>query len=118
MDLIKSSAKLKPEVRLGLAISAFKASLNDEKKKTFQTYCAQAHDRPPDPQDISKVIAEINKQAGKPLGPRVEQVLKVIQQFSVIGDAVIGGSQSNVASGVWAAVKLTLTVSTLRIRDF
>jgi hypothetical protein len=45
-------------------------------------------------------------------GPRFVHVVQAVQQYASMGDIFVGGAQNLVASGVWAAVRLTLTMVT------
>lgn len=44
-------------------------------------------------------------------GTKVGGFLSRIQKLASIGDVLIGGSQNLIATGVWSAVRLSLTVS-------
>ncbi|KAJ0120131.1 hypothetical protein J7T55_000986 [Diaporthe amygdali] len=108
------SGRLKPEARLGLAISEFAQSLNSEQRREFQSMqsakCTQISGR-----DVIKVTEEINQEGARrhrswrPHGTKVGGFLSRIQTFASIGDVLIGGSQNLIATGVWSAVRLSLT---------
>lgn len=110
------NGRLKPEVRLGLAISEFAQVLDSERRKEFRsmqsTQDAQICGR-----DIIKMTEEINQEGARrhrswrPHGTKVGGFLARIQTFATIGDVFVGGSQNLIASGVWSAVRLSLTVS-------
>lgn len=48
--------------------------------------------------------------AWRPHGTKVGGFLSRIQTFASIGDVLIGGSQNLIATSVWSAVRLSLTV--------
>lgn len=112
---IALSGKLKPEALLGVAISEFAQGLKYENKCDFQskrmTENTQISGR-----DVIKVTEEINQegarrhQSWRPHGTRVGGFLSRIQTLASIGDVVIGGSQNLIATGIWSAVRLALTV--------
>lgn len=110
------SGRLKPEARLGLKISEFAQSLDDERKKDFRsmqtTQGAQISGH-----DVIKMTEEFNQEgtrrhrSWRQHGTNVGVFLSRIQTFASIGDVLIGGSQNLIAMGVWTAVRLSLTVS-------
>lgn len=114
---IALSGKLKPEARLGLAISEFSQGLKDEHKRDFHhrrmTENTQISGR-----DVIKVTEEINQEGGRrhqswrPHGTKVGVFLSRIQTLASFGDIVIGGSQNLIATGIWSAIRLALMVST------
>lgn len=110
------SGRLKPEARLGLAISEFAQSLDDERRKEFRRMQA-AGSTQISGRDVIKVTEEINQEGARrhrswrPHGTKVGGFLSRIQNFASIGDVLIGGSQNLIATGVWSAVRLSLTVS-------
>lgn len=111
---IIEAAKLKPEIRLAQAISEFDASLDGTHRATFKTYHSSS---PPRPQDVIRITEEINRdgarahKAWRPYGTRLVGILDRIQMFANVGDILVGGAQNMIASGVWAAVRLSLSVS-------
>lgn len=120
MDLVSKqlalTGRLKPEARLGLAISEFAQSLDIERRREFQ--CKQtAKETKISGQDVIKVTEEINQEgarrhrAWRPHGTKVGGFLSRIQTFASVGDVLIGGSQNIIATSVWSAVRLSLTVS-------
>lgn len=109
------NGRLKPEARLGLAISEFAQSLDGERRKEFQ--CLQTGNSTQiSGQDVIKATEEINQEGARqhrswrPHGTKVGGFLSRIQTFASIGDVLIGGSQNLIATGVWSAVRLSLTV--------
>ncbi|KAK0640719.1 hypothetical protein B0T16DRAFT_201580 [Cercophora newfieldiana] len=109
MDLIfRNDAKLKPLVRLGLALSAFENSLGDARRATFQGYRDQARTCLPDLEAVRMITAEIDCQSGRPTGSRHAKILDAAQRIAALGDVMVGGSQNLVACGVWATLRLTL----------
>ncbi|RHZ54013.1 uncharacterized protein CDV56_103634 [Aspergillus thermomutatus] len=113
-DTLANVSKLKPEIRLARAVSAFKAVLTADRKATFDTSIANLQDHPPNATDVARLTGEIdrnvNRKTRRCFGPRFMNVLQAVQRYASMGDIVIGGSQNLVACGVWAAVRLTLTV--------
>ena len=109
--LIAGVGQLKPQVRLGQAVSEFGAVLEGSQKTLFNTLKAGSQ---PSPQDVLRLAEDINKQgqkihgAWKPHGTRFQALLGQIQTLAIVGDTVIGGAQNLVASGVWASVRMSL----------
>lgn len=116
--VLATASRLKPEIRLGQAISEFEADLSDEQKTSFRTYRSQSLNSPPDLSDVMRLTAEIDRQAsgkvgGRCFGPRFTNFLQIVQQFAALGDVVVGGSQNMIACGVWSLVRMSLLVSVL-----
>jgi hypothetical protein len=113
---IANASRLKPEIRLVRALADFKVVLSTDRRARFDASIAAFKDHPPDANDVNRLTAEINRDIQQTTrrcyGPRFVHVLQAVQQYASIGDAFIGGSQNLVASGVWAAVRLTLTMLT------
>jgi hypothetical protein len=109
---LATASRLKPEVRLGQAISEFVADLSDEQKARFNARRSQALASPPSIQDVRSLTAEIDRvSGGRCLGPRLIKLLETVQRFAAIGDIMVGGSQNIIACGVWSLVRLSLLVS-------
>jgi hypothetical protein len=114
-DVLANPLRLKPEVRLKQALLQFEADLSNEQKATFRTYRSQSRDNLPDPSDVMRLTAEIDRGAsgtngGRCFGPRMTNFLQAVQQFAALGDLVVGGSQNLIACGVWSVVRLSLLV--------
>lgn len=111
MDLIVAQAsKLKAQVRLGRAVSAFYESLDTENKAVFDSYRDAAHSEAPGLGDIRLIVAEIDRKARKPCGDRFKRVFEALQQFLAVGDVLIGSTQNFLAAGVWSVARLTVIV--------
>lgn len=109
---LAAASRLKPELRLGQALSEFVTDLSDEQKARFNARRSQALASPPSIQDVRNLTAEIDRvHGGRCLGPRLIKVLETVQKFAAIGDIIIGGSQNIIACGVWSMVRLSLLVS-------
>ncbi|KAK7431630.1 hypothetical protein QQZ08_001848 [Neonectria magnoliae] len=112
------SARLKPDIRLAQAVSQFEADLSSDQKPAFRTLRSKACDRPPGPDDVMCLTAEIDRRAAqngsrmRGVGPRLTNVLQAIQQIVGLGDIVVGGSQNMVACGVWSLVRTSLLLVT------
>jgi len=111
--ILASASRLKPEIRLAQAVSQFEADLSSEQKTTFNTYRSQSLQSPPDPSDVMRLTAEIDRQAsgkfgGRCFGPRFTNFLQVVQQFAALGDVIVGGSQNIIACGIWSLVRISL----------
>ncbi|KAK5462441.1 hypothetical protein LTS15_002153 [Exophiala xenobiotica] len=106
---LRHAAQLKPEIRLAQAISEYESLLNDDQKPTMRDYRSG---QPPRPSDVTRLTAGIDRRnssrKSRCVGTRLTNVLQCLQQFSAVADTVVGGSQSLIASGIWAAFKLTL----------
>jgi len=113
---LTNASRLKPEIRLAQAVSQFEADLSSEQKTSFRTYRSQLRDSPPDPSDVMRLTAEIDRRTsgkvggGRCYGPRLTNVLQAIQQFAALGDIIVGGSQNIIACGVWSLVRMALLV--------
>lgn len=102
---IALSGKLKPEARLGLAITESAQGLEDEQKRDFQSI-RMTENTQISGRDVIKVTEEINQagarrhQSWRPLGTRVGGFLSRIQTLASIGDVLIGGSQNLIATAI------------------
>ncbi|KAL2822219.1 ankyrin repeat-containing domain protein [Aspergillus cavernicola] len=108
---LTKAARLKPEIRLGQAVSEFQVNLSSLEKATFRSQQTNACKNPPDIRDVMQLTAELNRCTGahgQCFGPRVTSILRAVQQFASLGDIVVGGSQNLLACGVWSVVRLTL----------
>lgn len=118
---------LKLEARLGVAVSEFLQALDEDRRKGFRQMQATCR-KQVSGLDVVRLTEEINKdgarrhRAWKPHGTKIGSFLSRLQTFASIGDVLIGGSQNLIATGVWSAMRLTLTVSLsltiLQIRCF
>lgn len=113
---LASAARLKPEIRLAQAVSQFEADLSHEEKRTLRTQKLQLQSSPPDPCDVMRLTAQIDKTSGfvagrRCFGPRLTSFLDAAQQFAALGDVVVGGSQNLIACSVWMLVRMSLLVS-------
>ncbi|KAL5375000.1 hypothetical protein DPSP01_011492 [Paraphaeosphaeria sporulosa] len=112
-NVVANASRLKPEIRLAQAVSQFEADLSDRQKTAFRTLKSQSRKYPPDPSDVMRLTAEIDRQmsrkaGGRCFGPRFTNFLQGVQQFAALGDVVVGGSQNIVACGVWSLVRMSL----------
>lgn len=113
------SGQLKPEARLGLAISEFANILDSEGKKEFRSL-QDTQDKRISSRDIIKMTEEINQEGARrhrswrQHGTKLGGFLSRIQTLASIGDVLVGGSQNIIATGVWSALRLSLTVSRSR----
>lgn len=112
--LSTQSGRLKPEVRLGVAVSEFAQTLDDDRKREFrkmQTAGTQLSGR-----DAIRVTEELNRDSERrhctwrPYGTKCGKFLDRLQTLANIGDVMIGGSQNVIATSVWCAVRLSLQV--------
>ncbi|KAJ5170909.1 uncharacterized protein N7500_003692 [Penicillium coprophilum] len=110
---IPPGSGLKPEVKLGQAISEFVADLSTEQKARFNATRTQALASPPTIQDVRIITAEIGRLPnGRFLGTRFINLIEAVQRFAALGDILIGGSQNIIACGVWSMVRLSLLLIT------
>jgi ankyrin repeat domain-containing protein 50 len=113
---LANASPLKPEIRLAQAVSQFEADLSSEQKTSFRTYRSQSRCFPPDPSDVMRLTAEIDRRlsgkvgGGRCFGPRLTNFLQAVQQFAALGDIIVGGSQTLIACGVWSLVRASLLV--------
>ncbi|KAG8159843.1 hypothetical protein KVR01_010480 [Diaporthe batatas] len=114
--LSTQSGRLKPDVRLGVAISEFAQSLGEDRKREFQkmqTSSTQLCGR-----DAIRVTEELNRdserryQNRQPCGTKCGKFLDRLQTLANIGDIAVGGSQNIIATSVWCAVRLSLQAAT------
>lgn len=109
------AGRLKPEARLGVALSEFAQVLDSKRREEFRK-SQSSTGLAPSGSDVIGFTETLNregrrrhKQWGQD-GTRVGSLLARVQCLSSIGDVVVGGSQNLIASGVWGAVKLCLMV--------
>ncbi|KAJ5702091.1 hypothetical protein N7488_009639 [Penicillium malachiteum] len=109
-------SRLKPELRLAQAISAFTADLSADQKARLAEKRSEALKSPPSIQDVRSLTAEIDRanSGGRCVGPRLINLVGVVQKFASLGDVIVGGSQNIIACGVWCIVRLSLLVSRCR----
>ncbi|ETS79030.1 hypothetical protein PFICI_08883 [Pestalotiopsis fici W106-1] len=113
-SMIAKATTLKPEIRLAQSVSEFEASLSDEHKAAFRSSRSQSLNKPPDPSDVMRLTAEIDRRVvqqnggGQCFGPRLTNILQAVQQYAALGDVIIGGSQNIIACGIWSLLRLTL----------
>jgi hypothetical protein len=120
LSAIAKASPLKAEIRLAQAVSEFEADLSNEQKSTFRTLKSQSLSTTPDPGDVMRLTAEVDRRVSKKFGgqcfgPRFTNFLQGVQQFAALGDVIIGGSQNLVACGVWSLVRMSLLVSILAL---
>ena len=115
MSLVLSkAATLKPEIQLAQALSEYEAVLTLDQKQTLRLYRGQS---PPNPIDVIRLTAEIDRDAirlrksRQCVGPRLTKLLQSVQQFSTVADIIIGGAQSEIAAGIWSVLKMSLIVN-------
>jgi hypothetical protein len=102
---------------LEAAVSRFKAELTPAQWAEFDKTERARRSRTVGASDVTELVTKVTreyaKKAHKPdRGRRLAKFLRVLRQFCNAGDIVVGGSQNLVASGVWAAARLCLEVST------
>ncbi|KAJ6028021.1 NACHT domain protein [Penicillium herquei] len=107
--------RLKPAIRLAQAVSEYEADLTRAQKEEFNYHRSHAREKPPSIQDVMQLTADIDERLsskirGRCLGTRTTNFLQCVQQFTSLGDIIVGGTQNLVASGVWALVRTSLTV--------
>ncbi|KAH8890530.1 hypothetical protein GQ53DRAFT_867597 [Thozetella sp. PMI_491] len=113
--------KLKPEVKLAQAISEFALVLDEPRRRTFKVLRTRS---PPLPSDVIRLTEEINSDGSrqhkswKPFGTRLVAILERVQLISCVGDAIVYGAQNMIASGIWAAVKMSLQLATSYLTYF
>jgi hypothetical protein len=115
-SVLAKVSHLKPELRLGLAVSEFEAGLSDEQKSMFRMLRSQSLSTTPSPCDVMQLTAEVDRRTSKKFssacfGPRFTNFLHGVQQFAALGDVVVGSSQNLVACGLWSLVRMSLLVS-------
>ena len=112
---IRTASKLKPEIRLAQAVSQFEADLSPQEKRELHTYRQQMSKDPPNPSDVMRLTAQIDRLASRKgcrrcFGPRFTNFLQAVQHFAALGDVIVGGSQNIIACGVWSLVRTSLLV--------
>ncbi|KAL2834784.1 ankyrin repeat-containing domain protein [Aspergillus pseudoustus] len=104
---LEKAGRLKPEIRLGQAISEFQADLSSIEKSHQQ----KATQSPPEIRDVMRLTAELSQftgTQGRCFGPRLTNILQAVQQFAALGDIIVGGSQNILACGVWSLLRFTM----------
>ncbi|KAF2398507.1 hypothetical protein EJ06DRAFT_544172 [Trichodelitschia bisporula] len=110
------------QARLADAVAAFERDLSDQEKAILRS----SGTAPPEISDVMKLTATMDDIAnkgkdggGKCIGPRLVNFLQAVQQFAVVGDVIVGGSQNLIACGVWSIVRtaLLMTVNISNYRD-
>lgn len=107
------SGKLKPEARLGVALSEFAAALNERDRSRFTSMRAKSK-KAPSADDVIRMTEELNREGARrhktwqPYSTRLGAFLSGLQSLASLGDVVIGGSQNLIACGVWFAVRVCL----------
>ena len=112
--LITGPSNLTPDLRLIQAISEFGAILEGDARAQFNSLKAKAEPKASDVVKLTEELDEKGMQAHsswRPYGSRLQGILSDIHALTSVGDALVGGSQNMVASGVWAAVRLSLLFS-------
>jgi len=113
------AGQLKPEARLGLALSEFAQALDDNARTKFRNIQTSRSVAPIAVSDVLKFTEELNRKGARlhrgwrPAGTRLNLFLGRIQAFASIGDVLVGATQNMIVSGVWAAVRLSLEVGNL-----
>lgn len=59
-------------------------------------------------QDVMRLTAEFK--GGRCFEPRLVNMAQAVQQFTALGDIIVGGSQNLVACGIWTAFRMSLLV--------
>ena len=113
--VIKKAAQLKPEIRLTQAIVEFEADLSNEQKRDFNSLRTQLTTSAPQVSDVLYITALIDRHAAghgirRSFGPRFAKFVQITQQWVALGDIVIGGTGNLIAAGVWAVLRMCLTV--------
>ncbi|KAK8047997.1 hypothetical protein PG996_016061 [Apiospora saccharicola] len=109
-SLAIAADNLKPEVKLGVALSEFSQALDDKYRQQFIALRG-ASPRVPTPADVIRVTEELNREGAKthrtwrPYSTRLCSILHRIQIFASTGDVAIGGAQNMIASGDQVALK-------------
>lgn len=107
---------LKPEVKLGVALSEFAQALDADSRARFSGL-RNGVTASPTTGDVIKITEELNREGAKlhrawrPSSTRLATFLSRIQSLASIGDVILGGSQNLIASGVWCAIRMCLDVS-------
>ncbi|KAK5991306.1 Ankyrin repeat and KH domain-containing protein mask [Cladobotryum mycophilum] len=123
LTIIRNFGRLKPEIRLGEAISNFEVDLTAQQMAAFRDYTHKSTTKPPTIDDVMRVTAEINRAASgrfsgkRCFGTRFTRILQAIQQFAGLGSVVLGGSQNLLACSVWSMLRMTL-VSFVALSSF
>jgi hypothetical protein len=131
-EALARASHLKPEIRLAQAVQEFEATLTNEQKTAFTTNKSQLQKSPPDERDVMRLMAEIDRSCRRgrsSLGRRMTNFVHSVQQFTAVGDVLVGGSQNIFACGVvsslsglniriviidlfqWTVVRMSLLVS-------
>ncbi|KAF5010298.1 hypothetical protein FDECE_3548 [Fusarium decemcellulare] len=114
--VVRGPSPLSPDIRLAKVVSEFGAGLDEKHRPIFKTW--QTHS-PPSESDVIRLTEEVNRDGSrlhqgswKAFGTRLFKLLDQIQILIKPGDILVSGSQNMVASGVWAAVRMSLEIAT------
>ena len=120
LALASTGGRLRPEAELGRAVSAFEAALDATDRAAFRAQRESSARLPPGVRDVMYLTAQIDQRARREgsgahrcFGPRFAGFLEAVQQYTAVGDVLIGGSQNLLACGVWALVRMTFLVRVL-----
>ncbi|KAM7212606.1 hypothetical protein V8F06_012027 [Rhypophila decipiens] len=111
------SGRLKPEARLGVALSEFAEALEEKQKRRFLQMRVQSNKFAPSAEDVIRMTEELNREGARlhktwqPYSTRLGAFPTGLQSLASLGDVVIGGSQNLIACGVWFAVRACLQAS-------
>ncbi|KAK2598550.1 hypothetical protein N8I77_011954 [Diaporthe amygdali] len=114
--LSTQSGLLKPDVRLGVAVSEFAQTLDEDRKREFQKM--QSAGTQLSGRDAICLTEELNQDSERrhctwrPYGTKCGKFLDRLQALATIGDVMIGGSQNVIATSIWCAVRLALQTAT------
>ncbi|TLD19636.1 hypothetical protein PspLS_09440 [Pyricularia sp. CBS 133598] len=119
MLVASKAGRLKAHVRLAQAVSDFSVLLSDAQQTTFKNLKSQS---PPTADSVVRLSEEVNRDGARahrswrPYGTRLVTILERIRLFSRAGDTLFGAADHPIAKGVWASVKISLTISDLFMR--
>ncbi|MCJ1396289.1 hypothetical protein MMC18_009178 [Xylographa bjoerkii] len=105
---------LSPELQLVQALSEYEAVLDSDQKIKLHE---DRRTSPPSVNNVMRLTAEIDRDAGQNrklrqcVGPRLTNVLQLVQKFVSAVDVIVGGSQSQIACAVWGVLKMSLLVA-------
>lgn len=115
---LASAAQLKSDIQLAQVVSGFEADLSTKQKPIFREDKSSVLTSLPKMQDVMRLTAEFDRasaKGGRCFGPRLVNMAQAVQQFTALGDIIVGGSQNLVACGIWTVFRMSMLVS-IRVR--
>ena len=113
----KQLPPLTADVRLAEAVSLFEKDLTMEQKAEFRALRLDAEHKGPVEADVYRFTARFNRSLlthrsddTRAYGTRLTNILQAVQQYTALGDNMIGLTANPIARAVWTTVRFSLQV--------